>query len=155
MGADAEGKAVVWLLSRYKYSLTPKIKGYVEWILEHYKEDKKQLEDYKNSLMPSVTQGYSLSGGVQTGVSNPTEDTAIKLVTNPYILSTERNIRAIERVLEKCDETDLKLIDLVYWRRTYTVVGAGKSVGLGQNGVYKRINKILTRIAVEIGIVNI
>ena len=146
---------MVWLLSRYKYSLTPKIKGYVEWILEHYKEDKKQLEDYRNSLMPSVTQGYSLSGGVQTGVSNPTEDTAIKLVTNPYILSTERSIRAIERVLEKCDETDLKLIDLVYWRRAYTVIGAALKINLGKTSAYGRINKILCSVAAEIGIVNI
>ena len=141
---------------RYKYSLNPKIKGYVEWQLEHYREDKKQLWQYKSDLIPSITPGYSLTGGVQSGSpSNPTESTGIKLATNPYIIEMERSISAIERVLSKCDETDKRLIDLVYWKQSYTVVGAGESVGLGQNGSYKRINKILVGMALEMGLVNL
>jgi RinA family phage transcriptional activator len=142
-------------MSRYKFSLNPKVKGYIEWQLEHYKEDKKQLEAYRRDMIPSATQSYSLTGGVNSGgTSNPTEQAAIRLATNPYILSAERSIKAIEAVLERCDETDLKLIDLVYWRRTHTVVGAGMKVGLGRNGAYKRINKILSGIALEMGIIN-
>lgn len=140
---------------RYKYSLNPKIKGYVEWQLEHYAEDKKQLEQYKQSMIPSITPGYSLTGGTQSGgTSNPTEAAGLRMATNPYIISTERSIKAIDTVLEKCDATDLKLINLVYWTQSFTVIGAGERVGLKQNGAYKRINKILTRIALEMGLIN-
>lgn len=46
-------------LSKYKFSLNPKTKSYVEWILQHYREDKRQLEEYKQNLMPATTQNYS------------------------------------------------------------------------------------------------
>jgi RinA family phage transcriptional activator len=143
-------------MAKYRQkTLTHKVKGYVEWQLEHYKQDKRQLEEYRQSLIPSATTSYAITGGVNVGeVSKPTENTALKLATNQYILTTEQSVRAIEAVLRKCDETDLQLIDLVYWRRTHTVVGAGERVGLGQNGCYKRISKILTNIALELGLIN-
>jgi hypothetical protein len=52
------------------------------------------------------------------------------VATNPYILATERSIRAIDKVLGGCDETDIKLIELVYWRRTHTVVGASNRANI-------------------------
>jgi len=138
-----------------RFSLNPKIKGYIEWQLEHYHEDKKQLEEYKKDLIPSTTTNYSLTAGCSGGTtSNPTEKTVIKLVTNPYILSMERNIKAVEVALNKCDETDKRLIDLVYWRRTYTVVGAANKTYLSKSGAYNRLNRVLNNIALEMGIVN-
>lgn len=143
-------------MTKYKFTLTPKIRGYVEWQLEHYQDDKKQLEQYKNDLIPSATAGYSLTGGIQSGsVSNPTEKTSIKLITNSYIQATERSILAIERTLERCDKNDIKLIQLIYWTRSHTPEGAGMVVGLSRQGTYNRINKILTAIALELGIINI
>ena len=143
-------------MSKYKFALNPKIKGYVEWQLEHYHEDKKQLEEYKASMIPSATPSYSPVGGIQAGsVSNPTEQAGIKLATNPYILATERSIRAIDRILEKCDKTDTQLIRLVYWKKSYTVEGASMVVGLSRRGAYNRINKIQCLMALEMGMVNI
>jgi len=138
-----------------RFSLNPKIKGYIEWQLEHYHEDKKQLEQYKQDLIPSTTSNYSLTAGCSSGTtSNPTEKTAIKLLTNTYILSTEKTIKIIDKVLNNCDETDKQLIDLVYWRRSYTVMGAGIKTHLSQRAAYKRINKVLAKIALEMGIIN-
>ena len=143
-------------MGKYKFSLNPKIKGYIEWQLEHYLEDKKALEEYKRDLIASPVQGYSQTGGIRTGdISNPTERDGIKLATNPYILSVERTIKAIESALDQCDQTDKKLVDLVYWRRSHTIIGAGEQVGLKQNGAYKRINKNLVKIALEMGLINL
>lgn len=140
---------------RYKFALNPKAKSYVEWTLEHYHEYKRQMEEYKRDMLPAITQSYSLAGGVKAGRSNPTEQAAIKFATNPYIITTERNIQAIEVVLRGLEKTDIDLIDLVYWRRSYNIIGAGQRVGLEKSAAYERINNIFCRIALEMGVVNI
>ena len=51
-------------MSKYKFDLAPKVKGIVEWHLEHYHEDKAQLESLKNDMVPSpmliAVSGYLL-----------------------------------------------------------------------------------------------
>lgn len=143
-------------MARYKFSLAPKVRGYVEWQLEHYHEDKKQLDAYRAEMLPSITASYSHTGGTSGGtVSNPTETCALRMASSPYIFTTERSIRAIEHVINACDETDKRLIDLVYWERTYTIVNAAPIVGLTKSPAYERINDILCRIALEIGLIGL
>ena len=143
-------------MSKYKFSLNPRIKGIVEWQLEHYVEDRRQLEEIKRDMIPSPTASYSLTGGVSGGDTNrTTENVAVGIATNPYIMQTERSCKAIERVISGCNETDIKLIDLVYWKQAYTVEGAGMKVGLSKSSAYRHANDILTDIALEIGYVNI
>ena len=138
---------------KYKPSLSPKIKGYVEWQLEHYHEDKRQLNEYKQSMMPTCTANYSgMSGG--SGPSDPTGQAAERLLMSQYIQTTERNIAAVERTLLDCDECTMKLIDLVYWRRTHTVEGAGNKVGMSTATAYRRVNGVLCLLAMEMGLVN-
>lgn len=138
-----------------KFYLNSYVKGYVEWELEHYRDNEKQLESYKNSLMPSSISNYNLNSGGKGGMSNPTEKAAVKMADSVYIQTLERNIAAIGRALKKCDETDYKLIDLVYWRNTHTIPGAALKVNLSIPGAYKRINKILCSLALEMGLINV
>ena len=143
-------------MSKYKFDLSPETKNTVEWMLGRYHEDNRQLEEYKKDMIPSATASYSLSAGCSSGgTSNPTEDVGIKMVTSPYILWTERNCSAIGRVLDKLDKTDNDLIDLVYWKKSYNIVGAGLKVGLAKSDAYTHVNNILGLMALEIGIVSI
>jgi len=143
-------------MSKYKFDLVPEVKNIIEWQLEHYHEYKKQLEQYKNDMIPSPTASYSLAGGTSGGsTSNPTENIGLRMATNQYILFTEQSIRAITRTLERLDKTDLDLIDLVYWKRGYNISGAGLKVGLSVSKSYQHINTILGLIALEMGYVNI
>lgn len=141
-------------MSKYKFALNPKIRGFVEWQLEHYHEDKRQLAEYKAAMMPSVTPNYSLAPG-GSGISNPTEQAAIRLTTNTYILSLERGIAAVDRVLAQLDDNDKALINLVYWQRSYTVVGAAAKIGWSKTQAYCRVNKILCAVALEEGLINV
>lgn len=142
-------------MSKYKFDLTTKAKTTVEWILERYHEDKRELEIYKRDEMPAITQGYSQTSGVSSSnISNPTANVAIRIATSPYILWTERNTSAIDRVLDKLSDTDKNLIDLVYWKKSHNVIGAGKKVGLSPSKAYVHINNILGMLALEIGVVN-
>ena len=141
---------------RYKFSLNPKIKGYVAGQLEHYKEDKKQLEEYKNDMIPSAVQQLSWTSGVSGGsVSNPTEQIGLKIATSQYILPTERSIRAIEKVLGLCEEADLKLIYMVSWKQSYTIEGAALKLHYSPRTGYRRINNVLCMVALELGLVSV
>jgi len=142
-------------LSKYKFSLSAPVKSYVEWQLEHYHEDKRQLEQYRLDLMPSATSNYNFNGGGRSSEpGNPTERAAIRMLTNPYILNTMRCIEAIEKTLDQCDDTDKKLIELIYWRKTHTAAGEGMVSHLSQTGVYTRLNRIHYLIALEFGLIS-
>ncbi|MBR3069378.1 MAG: hypothetical protein IKG62_04960 [Lachnospiraceae bacterium] len=139
---------------RYKFDLSPAIKSTVEWQLQYYREDLRQLETYKQDLIPSGVQGYSQTAGVSGGeVTRTTEDIAFRLISSPYIRRLEITCEAIGRVLSKLDEVDLKLIELVYWRREYTVEGAAMKIHISKTAAYQRINKILGAIAYALGYV--
>lgn len=139
---------------RYRYSLNSQIRGYIEWQLEHYHDDKRQLEEHKRDMMPQVTPNYSPQTG-GTGISNPTESAAIRMLTSQYIGSLERSTAAITRVLAGLDDTDKQMVDLVYWKRSHTIEGAGMKVHLSRRSAYRHVNNILYQIAVELGLVSL
>jgi RinA family phage transcriptional activator len=142
-------------MSRYKFALSAKIKGMVEWQLEHYHEDKRQLEQYKTDLIPSPVQKYSKTAGCSHGISRSTEDISERIITNAYVLQTERSCQAIESVMQRLDDIDRQIVDLVYWKQSYTAEGAGMKLNLSRTATYNHINNILCTIALEMGYVSI
>ena len=141
---------------RYKFDLSPQIKNTVEWHLRDFKEDRRQLESLKADLIPSPTKSISPTGGLSGGLpGRDTENVAMTIMSSPYIRRIEITCEGIERAMKRMDETDKKLIDLVYWKQEYTVEGAGMKIGLSKSAAYQRINKILGSIAYELGYVSI
>lgn len=141
--------------TKQKSTLERRLRGYVEWQLEHYRENKLELDRYWHDMTPSATPNYSsepVSGG---DVSRKTEDVVMRISNIPYIRQLERSCKAIERVLARADETDRKLIDLVYWRREFTPEGAAMVLHMGKSSAYRHINTILTKIASELGFISI
>lgn len=143
------------MIMGFKFTLQPRIRGFIEWQLEHYREDKRQLEDYKASLMPSMTVNYDKVNVAGGGEGRQTEETAMRIVLSQELRLLELSCNAIERALKKCDETDLKLIELVYWKQTFNITGAGMQLGLTKSPAYRRINRILTLIAMEMGLIGV
>lgn len=140
---------------RYKFTIPKEIKSTVEWQLRYYREDKRQLKEIKRDMIPSGVQGYSLTAGVDGGESSrTTEDIAMRMVSAPYIIRLEQTVAAIDRALERLDDLDKRIIELVYWRNEYTPEGAGLIIGLSRAAVYLRLNKILGSIAYELGYVS-
>lgn len=137
-----------------KFQINKKIRDFVEWQLIHYKENEAQLEQYKLDLIPSPTPSYSLTGGGGgNSESRPNEQLVIKMVTDRYIVEMTRTVEGIKKVLVRASEDDMNLIDLVYWKQTYTVEGAGMVLNMSKSTAYRRINNILTAIAIELGYV--
>lgn len=139
---------------RYKFNLKPDIKATVEWQLSSYRENKRQLNKVMRDLIPSTVQGYSLTAGVDGGnAKRTTEEVTMKVISSPYIKRLEIEVEAIERALTRFDDLDIRLIELIYWRREYTAEGAGMITGLQKSAVYQRLNKILGVVAFEMGYV--
>lgn len=138
-----------------KSILQTRVRDFVAWQLEHYYQSKRQLEDIKKDLIPSATPKYGGTGGGHGNeASRVTEDVVIKICSPVYVQQLERTVSAIERIVGKLDKTDTQLITLVYFQGSYTVNGAAQIVGLSQSAAYNHINRILTAIALELGLIN-
>lgn len=139
-------------MSKTISALNPRVRAFIEWRLEHYREDKRTLAEYRADLMPSNTPRYTAEpGGNMSGSGRPTEELAAKLAANPYILDLERGINAMEHVLNRLPPDRLRLIDLVYWKGSYTVEGAAQVLHVSRRTAYRHINEVLTAIAAELG----
>lgn len=134
--------------------LTPQIKSYIEWRLEHYHEDRRQLAEARLELMPSNTPKYSSDISGAGGNGRPSEVVAMKIVDDRYINETQRNIDAIEHVLDRLEPIDRSLVDLVYWKGTHTKEGAALALNMSRRTGYRHINAILQAIALELGLIS-
>ena len=61
----------------------------------------------------------------------------------------------IRYVVDRLDMTDLQLVELVYFKGTHTVEGAAIIVGLSRTAAFNHINKVLTAVALELGLINV
>ncbi len=141
-------------MGRYKRSLEKDVLFRVESRLENYPMEKRQLEEYKRDLIPSPTPAYSLSAGGHSGESRPTEKTTAKIFSDPYLRQTQWYVTAIESVISKLDQTNLRLVDAVYWSRAYSVEGAALALHMSKSTAYRRIDAILVSIAIATGEIN-
>lgn len=132
--------------------LSSPVRNFIEWRIEHYREDRHELAAARAALMPSGVPDYGGTGGGGAAAST-TETAALRLVTNAYLINLERTINAIDRVLQTSEKIDIDLITLVYWKRSHTVQGAGLALGLSKSAAYNHIDALLYRVALELGIV--
>lgn len=141
-------------MAKYKYSMSPRVKSMVKWQLEHYWQDKKNLEQFWRDSLPSATPNYSgMPGGSDVGRN--AEDTALRIISSPYVAQTERSVKAIENVLSAANETDKRLVCLVYWQQAYTIEGAANVLHMNRATAYRHLNDVLQKIALEIGYISL
>lgn len=137
-----------------KSILQPRIRDFVAWQLEHYPSNRSQLESIKRDLIPSPTPTYGGSEGHSNEAHRTTEDITIQISSSAYVRNLEQTVKAIQYVIDRLDDTDLRLIELVFFKGTHTVGGASMIVNLSQSAAYNHINKILVAVALELGLVN-
>ena len=141
-------------MSKYKSSISPRVRGMVEWQLEHYREYKDEIQQYWADMIPSATPKYTDGKGGGEVIRNA-ENTALRISMSPYLVQTERSCKAIEYVLKNTDDIDRKLVELVYWKQAYTVAGAAQILHISRSAAYRRKDRILYNIATELGYVPI
>ena len=138
-----------------KSVLQPRVRDFVAWQLEHYRDNKMQLEEYKRDLIPSPTAKYGGMTGHGNEAHRSTEDIVERISSSAYIRNLEQTVKAIDYVIGRLDATDLRLIELVYFKGTHTVEGAAMNVNLSGRTAFRHINKVLTAVALELGLINV
>ena len=138
-----------------KSVLQPRVRDFVAWQLEHYRDNKMQLEEYKRDMVPSPTAKYGGTTGHGNEAHRSTEDIVERISSSAYIRNLEQTVKAIDYVISRLDSTDLDLVKLVYFRGEYTVEGAAQIVNLSRRAAYNHINGVLVAVAMELGLVNV
>lgn len=101
--------------------------GYVRGIIRKYPELKREYEELHRQAITVSMSGMPGSAG---GVSRKTENIAVREL--PY--TKQREYEAVKRAIETTKTMQngsqrLRIIELVYWKKSHTVEGAAMRVG--------------------------
>ena len=141
-------------MAKYKFTLAVALRDFIEWQIEYYPDNKRQVAMYKESMLPSQISQYGHKTGNFDSEKRPTEDITIR--RNPeYIIEQERIVNAIDSVLSKLNEQDLELIRLRYWDGKLTPEGIAMKLNIGRTTLYERLNNILVIIAKRLGYIDL
>lgn len=122
-------------MRRYRELSKPKYKwwGYVRWMVREYPRYRELLSDIKEVNVSPVLSHEPRRKNI---ITDPTSRAA--LLSLPP--TAQKEYDAVEKALNDADERVIKMIDLVYWKKTHTVIGAGKTVFL-EEAQAKRLHK--------------
>ena len=144
------------IVAKYKFTLTVEKRNRVEADLRDYPEDKKQLEEMKEDLIPSQISQYGhREGSGFDSEKRPTEDITIRIVSAPYIRFLSWKVEAIDSVIDNLNEIDREILDMMYWHRGLTPEGIAMKLMMDKTTVYYRLNNILVEIARKLGYINL
>ena len=139
---------------KYKFTIAVALREFIEWQIEYYPDNKRQLAVFKDSMIPSQISQYGHKTGTFDSEKRPTEDITIR--RNPtYIMEQERIVNAIESVLNGLNEQDRELIRLRYWDGKLTPEGIAMKLNIGRTTFYERLNNILVIIAKRLGYIDL
>ena len=141
-------------MAKYKFTLAVALRDFIEWQIEYYPDNKRELAVFKDSMIPSQITQYGQKTGSFDSEKRPTEEITIR--RNPaYIMEQERIVKAIESVLDSLNEQDLELVRLRYWDGKLTPEGIAMKLNIGRTTLYERLNNILVIIAKRLGYIDL
>ena len=141
-------------MAKYKFTLAVALRDFIEWQIEYYPDNKRELAVFKDSMIPSQITQYGQKTGSFDSEKRPTEEITIR--RNPaYIMEQERIVKAMESVLDSLNEQDLELVRLRYWDGKLTPEGIAMKLNIGRTTLYERLNNILVIIAKRLGYIDL
>jgi hypothetical protein len=125
--------------------------GYIKNIIRAYPGLKKEYEALHEQSVTANTSG--MPGGCE--VSRGTENIAIREL--PY--TKQREYEAVRRAVEytkhfKNGEERMKIIDLMYWKNSHTLAGAGQKVGYGYDRARQIHQEFVVAVATYYGLLD-
>jgi len=141
-------------MAKYKFTIAVALRDFIEWQIEYYPDNKRQLAVFKDSMIPSQITQYGQKTGSFDSEKRPTEEITIR--RNPtYIMEQERIVNAIESVYDNLSDQDKELIRLRYWDGKLTPEGIAMKLNIGRTTFYERLNNILVIIAKRLGYIDL
>lgn len=125
--------------------------GYIKNIIRAYPGLKKEYEALHEQSVTANTSGMPGGGEVSRG----TENIAIREL--PY--TKQREYEAVRRAVEytkhfRNGEERLKIIDLMYWKNSHTLAGAGLQVGYGYDRARQIHQEFVVAVATYYGLMD-
>lgn len=125
--------------------------GYIKNVIRAYPGLKKEYEALHEQSVTANTSGMPGGGEVSRG----TENIAIREL--PY--TKQREYEAVRRAVEytkhfKNGEERLKIIDLMYWKNSHTLAGAGQKVGYGYDRARQIHQEFVVSVATYYGLLD-
>ena len=131
--------------------LDKKVYKYIDYELQHYEENKKELERLREEILdasPAPADGQPR--GNSTG--NPTERKAMKLVSSTALLKIESTIKAIEKIYEQLND-DYKLFFDWNYKRNAGIVKTCQEVNIAEPTYYRWRDSIVYSVGMELGLI--
>ena len=130
--------------------LDKKVYKYIDYELQHYEENKKELERLREEILdasPAPADGQPR--GNSTG--NPTERKAMKLVSSTALLKIESTIKAIEKIYDQLND-DYKLFFDWNYKRNAGIVKTCQEVNIAEKTYYRWRDSIVYNVGMELGL---
>lgn len=128
-----------------------KVYNYIEFELQHYEENKKELERLREEILdasPSPADGQPKGQG---GTGKPTEIKAVKLMSSTALLKLENTITAIEKVKIQLNKDYTKFFELNYIKQA-GIVKTCNEIPIGERTYYNMRDKIVYAVGQELGL---
>lgn len=126
----------------------------IESELYYFKDTKADLKQMESEIIES--SGYSETG-IRSGISNPTERKATKLLTSREYLEIKRRVDAIEYAIEvfkSChDECKYRLIEMKYFDRRFTDEGIMCELNVSRPTFFRWKREFIELIANKLGFI--
>ena len=119
--------------------------GYVKGMIRRYPE---RLSEYKELHTPSFPIALTGIPGGKNSVSDPTMATALKEM--PPRVQREFNAvhKAVEDTLRSPNgQHKLKLVSLVFWKRSHTLAGAAMQIHCGMRTAERWSSEFIKKVA--------
>ena len=127
-----------------------KVYKYIDYELQHYEENKKELERLRNEILEaSPTPADGQPRGNTT--SNPTEQKAMKLVSSIALLKIESTIKAIDRVYNQLNE-DYKVFFDWNYKKSAGIVRTCQESNISENTYHRWRDNIVYSVGREMGL---
>lgn len=118
-------------------------------------ENEKILSEIKLEKMPKLISLYGTPTGITNNLRRPTEEAAINIATDTYILQLKLSVNAVRSVYDKLSPEDKELIRLMYWSNNiFNADAISIKLNMARTTVYDRLNHILIAVGRRLGYVN-
>ena len=127
----------------------PKWNAYVWEMVDMYPELKRELE----ALKSQSGSGFG-STGHSGKISDPTADLALREL-DPIL---QRKFEAVDKAINtvrhwKHGAKQLEIVRLVHWKKSHTIYGAGRKVGMKQDLAYLLHSQFMREVAKNFGLI--
>jgi len=141
---------------KYAFKLDSLQKAVAEYHLANYKAEKKELKAVESKLkpLPETKEELFYEGSEKAKEASENAEKALKMLSSPYANRMLMGTAAVGKALQYADETDMKILSLLYWKKKpLPVEEAALEASITKADALCRINKLLAFTAYFLGYV--